>query len=159
MTYLSELEDFPHEVSFGITRFIIVRPDEIQAMQLGYSIDSQGRSLAGRENGDWRPDWVVIGEDCALGDPIFIDSAHQGNAVYKAAHGQGRWDQIPVASSLRNFRMALQALSALARGREHPVALESNPITLDERQSFLSLIRDQNGDVVAGFWSDLLDAS
>jgi hypothetical protein len=156
---LSELEHFPREVSFGITRLTIARGEEIQAAQLGYSINSEGRSLAGQDDGDWRSSWIVIGKDCSLGDPVFIDSAHPNNAVYKAAHGQGRWDPIPVASSLQNFRTALEALSALSRGREHPVALESNPLTLDDRQSFLSLIRDQNGDVVVEFWSDLLDAS
>jgi hypothetical protein len=158
--YLSELEHFPREVCFGITRFTIAAANEIQAFQLGYSIDHRGRSLVGKEDGDWMPNWVVIGLDYSLGDPIFIDSADPETAVYKAAHGEGRWDPIRIASSLQNFRMALQALSALARGREHPVALESNPLTPDERQSFLSLIGDQNGDgVVDEFWSDLLDAS
>ena len=49
--------------------------NELSNAQLGYSINSDGNSLIGEENGDWKENWFVIGKLCEdlCGDPIFVD--------------------------------------------------------------------------------------
>lgn len=44
---------------------------------MGYATNPQGKVLTGEAEGDWRANWIVIGEDETCGDPIFIDAAQE----------------------------------------------------------------------------------
>jgi hypothetical protein len=74
------------QVSFGcgsITLFALV---DMQQAQVGYSVSADGSSVCSRENGSWRPNWLVIGYEAACGDPIFIDtSAQDATCVHRNA--------------------------------------------------------------------------
>jgi len=157
--YDAEVNRLPEEVSFGITTIRISRAEELGPLQVGYATDSQGRPLTGEADGDWRPNWVVIGQDDTCGDPLFIDAAQDGFPVYTAMHGQGSWKPTRIASTIQGLGYALKALSEAARGREDPLALESNPLRNGERMAVLAQIRQYNPDVDLEFWSALLEGS
>ncbi len=127
------LSKVPSHVSFGYSSVHICRPSEVEQRQLGYSIAPDGEPLWGDGDGDWRRSWLVIGDEGECGDPIFVDIAGAGYPVYTAWHGEGWWDPRPIAVSLNGLRETLNAVAIAAQGREHPVALEQNPITPTER--------------------------
>jgi hypothetical protein len=77
-------------------------PAELEAGQVGYSVDVEGRSLIGGDGG-WRAEWVVIGIETLLGDPIFVDVTTPQLPVFTAMHGMGKWDPELIADSLEQF--------------------------------------------------------
>ena len=157
--YDVELNRLPEEVSLGITTIRIARAGNLARLQVGYAMDPQGRPLTGEAEGDWRPNWVVIGHDDTCGDPIFIDTSQDGFPVYTAMHSQGFWRPSRIASTIQGLGYALRAILEASHGRENPVALESNPLRQDERMKVLSQIRQHNPDVGLEFWTALLEAS
>ena len=50
-----------------------------------------------------------------------------------AMHGEGSWEPEPIAKSLSALAIALRAIKDISVGREHPVALEQNPLSDSER--------------------------
>lgn len=54
------------------------------------------------------------------------------------------------------FGRALAIVAAISKGREHPLALERNPLLLHEREIALGKIRRDNPGVDLGFWEILL---
>jgi hypothetical protein len=75
----------PSNVSFGYSSVSLCHPSELQKRQVGYSVHPDGTSLCGDEDGDWRSNWLVIGDEGECGDPIFIDTAAPGYPVYRMA--------------------------------------------------------------------------
>jgi hypothetical protein len=63
----------------------------------------QARIFTGENAGDWKRDWFVIACEDLLGDPIFVDLSEPGLPVFTAAHGEGEWNPVLIASSLRGF--------------------------------------------------------
>ncbi|CAM4159036.1 hypothetical protein BAMA_11705 [Bacillus manliponensis] len=76
---------------------------EIEEGQIGYSIDLDGRKLTWEKDGDWREEWVVIGLDSYVGDPIFVDTNDKKCPVYTAEHGEGFWEPICIAESIEDI--------------------------------------------------------
>jgi hypothetical protein len=162
----SDMEPYAHIVnsirpktSFGCTTIHVYRLPELESGQVGYSISPDGEPLTGDKDGDWRSTWLVIGYDDTSGDPLFIDTSEAGYPVYTAMNGQGRWDSERIAISLPAFAYALSAVAAVAKGREHPVALEQNPLTQSEKDIVLASIRQQNPNMDVRFWETLLSSS
>jgi len=77
--------------------------EEFEEGQLGYSVDEEGKSLTGNNEGDWKETWFVIGYDEDLGDPIFIDIEDKNYPVMTAMHGEGDWEPEVMFSSLNEF--------------------------------------------------------
>ena len=102
---------------------------------------------------NWHKNWLVIGDEGECGDPIFIDKAAPGYPVYTAWHCQGRWDPKPIAISLNGLREALAAVAKAATHRENPVALEQNPISVEERKAVLAEIQQHNPGIDLFFWA------
>jgi hypothetical protein len=158
-TYELMLDTIKPAVSFGCTTIRVYRPKELASGQIGYSISPTGNPLFGNKNGDWRKPWLVIGYDETCGDPIFIDRSEEGYPVYTAMTGKGRWDPQRIAVSLEAFALALSAIAAVAKGREHPVSLENHPLTQSEKDVTLATIRQYNPRLDVGFWERLLTNS
>ena len=89
-------------------------------------------------------------------DPIFIDSSADGFPVYTAMHGQGTWEPKQIAVSLEAFGSALSVVAGISKGRQNPMALESNPLTLSEKEAALALIQHHNPGVKLEFWDLIL---
>lgn len=89
--YLSQRAALEYdEVSYGVGGIALYRADELDSAQLGCSVDTTGRSLVGDDPGSWSSDWIVIGNETACGDPIFLSVAAP-YSVFTAMHGQGEW--------------------------------------------------------------------
>jgi hypothetical protein len=155
-SYEPTLSAIAPELSFGYTTIHIYRPWELPSAQVGFSVSPTAESLVGDDDGDWRRNWLVIGYDESVGDPLFIDTSEEGYPVYTAMRGEGSWDPQCIAISLTAFAHALSAVAAVAKGREHPVALEQNPLTQSEKDIVLANIRQHNPNMDVRFWEILL---
>lgn len=67
-------------------------------------------------------------------------------------HGTGNWEPNLIATDLRNFAAAMREVATVAKGRENPVQLEANPMTLAERASVLDKIQQHNPGIDPTFW-------
>jgi hypothetical protein len=142
-------------VSIGYSGIVLLNSADLPANQVGYRTHGQtGASLVGSKPSDWRDAWFVIGSDSMCGDPFIVDTAQQALPVMTAMHGQGEWNPEIIATSLVGFAEAVALLARLAKGRESPVALQSNPVSQAERRAFLDQVRKVTG-LNAPYWSQL----
>ncbi|MBD8074819.1 hypothetical protein MOE39_10800 [Bacillus cereus] len=91
------------ECEFESITIELFNSEEIEEGQLGYSVDGEGQSLIGNEEGDWKEGWIVIGLDSYLGDPIFVDSNDKNCPVYTAMHGEGDWEPECIAERIEDI--------------------------------------------------------
>ena len=145
-----------HKVSIGSTGINIYSEPELLPGQIGYSIGSDGESLAGQNEGDWKQEWLVIGHEDCCGDPIFVDLQSVAFPVYTALHGIGEWRANRIADSFEAFGKSLMIISDIAIGREDPVKLEKNPVNPVERKKALDNIKQLNPTSDIEFWELLL---
>jgi hypothetical protein len=137
------------EVSYGAGGIRIVPLEELDEFQVGYSRSREARSLCGAE-GRWRKEWIAIGYETAMGDPIILDIDTM--QVMTSPHGEVAWNPEPIAVSLEGFGLALRTFRRIAAGRENPVQLEANPLPVEERKAALSSIAHANPMVDLFFW-------
>jgi len=147
------------EVSFGYSGLKLFAVEELDKCQTGYSSSPEGKSLCDGSPGSWRPEWIAIGHDTLIGDPIILDTAGSQLHVMTAAHGEGSWDPYPIASSLQAFAAALHVIHECSAGRENPAALEEKPISAQERSQALEKIQAANvGEINLEFWQLILES-
>jgi hypothetical protein len=117
---------------------------DVSNRQVGYRIDPDGKSLIGRDG--WKVEWIVIGHDTLVGDPIFIDVRRMGFPVFTAAHGEGAWEPFMIASSAAVLFRTLDTLAAVRERR------------LD-RETATTKLAALNGDadVDLEFWTVLIE--
>ena len=140
-------------VSLGYATVKIYTANELEEAQLGHSAAPSGNALTGaNDEGSWKTEWLAIGYEDLCGDPIFIDTACEGYPVYSAAHGEGDWQPRRIATSLKSFAQAIDEVSTLAKGRAAPIELETNPIGVEEKASFLARIQRENPGCDLEFW-------
>ena len=144
------------EISIGYGGVRLVALAELEESQIGYSESLEGKDLCTGAPGDWRSNWLVIGEETCTGDPLILDTSSEALAVFAATHGQGKWDPYPVAVSLEGLSAAINAIAQVSYGRENPVALERNPLIQEERDGALSVIGAANPGVDLEYWELLL---
>jgi hypothetical protein len=82
------------EISIGFGGIRLLTLAELKEPQIGYRESLEGNDLCTGAPGDWRSDWVVIGEDTCVGDPLVLDASSKALAVLTAMHGQGQWTLI-----------------------------------------------------------------
>ncbi|KAB7709067.1 hypothetical protein F9802_02785 [Bacillus aerolatus] len=87
--------------------FILFKENELEAEQLGYSVDERGNSLTGKAKGDWQEEWIVIGYEEDLEDPLIVDTSRESCPVLTAEHGTGEWEPIVLFHSLRNMKKSI----------------------------------------------------
>lgn len=108
MSKIEELESNDVEIEVDdpeveIISIHLFSREEIEEGQLGYSIDEDGNSLTGDNEGDWKENWYVIGYDELVGDPIFIDIKNKKYPVMTAMHGEGDWEPEVIFWSFNKF--------------------------------------------------------
>jgi len=144
LEFLKELDWTKFEIGYGGVN--LFKGDEIVSRQVGYSITSDGKKLSGLEDGDWKPSWLAIGYEIALGDPLFIDVELPSSPVMTAMHGEGVWAPEIIASNLEGFFSILGRLGEIARGGNWPV-------TAREQDEFLNEVRRSKGEKATDvFW-------
>ncbi len=144
------------EVSIGFTTIRLFSESDISSGQAGYSIDPDGNSLVGDEEGDWKEHWLVIGYDETCGDPILTDLSIDHSPVYSAMHGTGAWKAVQIADSFEGFCKSLVIIAEIAGGRENPVLLKNNPISSEEKRDGIGRIKTQNPESDLEFWELIL---
>ena len=140
------------EVSFRSQTVKLFPVEELEEAQLGYSVGDAGEDFTGENAGDWRRSWLVIAYEDLLGDPIFVDLGEPELPVFTAAHGEGEWSPVLIASSFRGFIEALKEVERVSKGRSNPVEAERNPLPDRERQRVLNRIAELNGSSSLEFW-------
>lgn len=143
-------------ISFGFGGIDLLANDDINEAQVGYSSLEDGEDLCGTEDGDWKTEWLVIGNDSLQGDPIFIDSVVEGFPVYAVPHGEGEWNPELISQSYSGFINIILELKKLAVGREHPVGLGNKPMTRDEYYKFVAYCRQEGSITETLFWEILV---
>jgi hypothetical protein len=145
------------EISFGYAGIKLLLPEELEEGQTGYSISSDNQPLCNGEEGAWKPQWLVIGSDTLVGDPIILNTSN--STIMSAVHGEGVWEPFPIAGGFSAFALALNAVQKASAGRENPVALESNPLPEAERKKIVQSIADANGEEInLEFWELILES-
>ena len=126
--------------------------EELEDVQLGYRVSTSGEDLTGSREGDWKNEWLVIGRDDLLGDPVFVDLTDEALPVFTAAHGEGSWSPVLIATSLHGFIEALKEIERISHGRSNPVELERNPIPAAEKEEVLRRITEASGNASEEYW-------
>jgi hypothetical protein len=145
-----------NEISFGYVGLRIFSSTELEKGQTGYSPSSEGDFLCDGNSGSWKPEWIVIGYDTSLGDPIILDTSSA--QIMTAMHGEGSWEPYSIAKSLHAFAVALQEIKRASTGRESPAALEKNPLPEGQRRPILDMIRKASGDGInLEFWRLIME--
>jgi hypothetical protein len=143
-------------VSFGTTTVTLFKEEELEKAQLGYSVHPNGESLCGFNDGDWKVSWLIIGDEDLGGDPIFTDLDSEELPIYTAQHGARHWRPILIAESFSSFVQVLEQFEAVSKGREHMIALQSNPLPEPEKDVILNRIRQDNPQAEINFWETWL---
>jgi hypothetical protein len=88
--YVSWLEALGfHEISFGSGGLRLEPADTVSEFQVGYAVTPDGLSLCTDEAGAWQKEWLAIGHDTAVGDPLILDLSSEPLRVLTAMHGVG----------------------------------------------------------------------
>jgi hypothetical protein len=146
------------EVAYGCGGIKLLGAAQIGQGQVGYSVAPDGKSLCSRDPGAWRPNWTVIGYEIACGDPLFIDTDESALPVLTAIHGESAWKPQPVAISIEAFVRSLEEFARISEGRTNPVEHDKNPLSDNERETFLRRVEELNGSrFKPDFWAALLE--
>jgi hypothetical protein len=157
--YVELRHSFPIvEVQFGCGGIYLFPLTELESEQVGYSVATDGTPLEGEGDGEWRPSWLAIGYETALGDPLIMDTSEPALPIYTAMHGEGPWKAEQISVSLDAFLESLTEFSRISVGRTCPVDLEKNPLDDQSRTAFLMRVSSLNkGQLSTSFWSVLLE--
>ena len=146
------------EINFGIGGLRLFDVEEIESRQVGYSVARDGSSFCSGRKRAWNPNWLVIGNDTACGDPLILDRGDPALPILHDFHGQGRWEPTLISPSLESFGAALDEFARVAVGRSTSDERDANPVTDIERQNFLARISELNrGQGNIDFWGALLE--
>lgn len=144
------------EIYFGSEGFRICKIPELPEAQLGYAKHPNGNDLTGENEGDWKKEWIVIGNDTSLGDPYFIDTSVEALPVYTAMHGMGSWNPEEISPSLRNFLGSLKHLQSISR--QDCARIDPDKRTLMDRKKIKELeakLNELNGERY--FWGGFFE--
>ena len=150
--FISNAED----ISIGYSEINIFKLENIEKKQIGYSVSENGKSLVGKNNGDWKKNWIVIATD-NIDDPIFVDIEKLNLPVFTSEHGNGEWEESCIAISIENFSQILYNLKQLSIERENPIRIETNPISETEIDNFLSKTKNDNKGMDIEYWEIFLE--
>lgn len=142
------------EISYGYRTVTLFSESELDEEQLGYNVNS----ITGEIDDEWKENWLVIGREDLLGEPLFIDLQIEELPVYTTTHGEGVWNPELVASSFKNFIESLLEVRRVSNGRSYPAELERNPLPDAEREQVLNRIAELNGNVSVEFWESWFEA-
>ncbi|MBL8152494.1 MAG: hypothetical protein JNN15_21450 [Blastocatellia bacterium] len=155
--FISELNKIErHYISIGYCAICLFKKDQLEKGQIGYSVDAEGKSLVGTVDGDWQPNWLVIGYAESVGDPIFVDLAQLDIPVFTAMIGIGQWLPTKIADAFKELLAALDLVFEVSIGREYPVLLEQNPIPEKVFDQVIGEIEQRNPRSDSEFWRLLL---
>ena len=143
-------------IDIGYGGFTFFASEELEKAQVGYSIDSRKNSILKGTEGEWQKEWIVIGLDDLVGDPIFVDTKTTDLVVMTAEHA-AEWNPYPIADSLDNFVEIINQLATLSFGRNTPETFEENPLPEKDKNEFISALRLANPNSEIEYWEGFFD--
>ncbi|MES0488559.1 MAG: hypothetical protein ABUK01_01105 [Leptospirales bacterium] len=158
MNYIDLLDEAKvKKTEIGYEGFELFQSDIIDEEQAGYSFDLDGNDLTGEEDGKWRKEWIVVGRDTSLGDPLLIDTSKKEFPLYTAVHGEESWDPVLLSPSLERFLKSLEILRKLET--EFHRVKETKDVAAFESMRGLSLIEilRLNEGCDDSFWEEMFD--
>jgi len=146
-----------YEVEYGTGGLKVFAEVELPKGQVGYAFASDGKSLCNSAGG-WQSDWLVIGYDTGVGDPLILNTSGPQLPVFTSVHGEGKWELQPVAISVESFAACLDEFAKIALGRSNPVETDRNPLPDADREAYRTRIAAINENKIApDFWDALLE--
>lgn len=136
-------------ISLGYDVICLLDIDNIEKEQVGYSVDSNGKSLITNKEGSWKADWLVIGVHDNDGDPYFVDISQGEFLVFTYP--------TMISDSYTNFIEILRGIQKLSVGRENPAAIKSNTVSDEETVNLISEIEVKNAKSEIWYWESLFD--
>ena len=137
----------PNTVSLGVLDLLLFSNESSKKNQTGFSIDRDGNSIFGFDEGDWQEGWYVIGIDQNCFDPIFIDLNDPNLPIYKAMTGMGCWEEKLISENYSSFLNALRLVEGLKTKYQF-----SESVPDDEAKNFMVSIQETIGDGDLYFW-------
>ncbi len=75
------------DIELGSYEIYLFSEIELEKGQIGYRYDKHKNSLISEENGKWKEEWIVIGYETDMGDPVFVNVSDDAYFVYTAERG------------------------------------------------------------------------
>ena len=107
----------------GESSFVLYEVDELAEAQIGYAVGVDDDDLTGEAPGQWRPLWLVVGEEEYGRDTLLVDLGDGRLPVLLAAEDDDGWAPIELAESFAQLAALLAELAEAARGGAAPEAL------------------------------------
>lgn len=100
----------------GAARIVLFDVDELAEAQIGYATGADDEDLTGDAPGQWRPLWLVAGEEEGTQLALLVDLADERLPVLAAAEDEHGWAPVELAPGYAAFAALLAELEALAAG-------------------------------------------
>jgi hypothetical protein len=102
----------------------------------------------------WPENWLVIGTETSMGDPIILDC--ESGKVLQAAHGQGDWESHDdIAESIDGFFAILDALAVVSEA-EGPDKIDGDPLPREDLDRFLDAVKKANPELDPWWWVSMI---
>lgn len=100
------------KVFFGPQGFALAKTKQaLENAQHGFSTYPNGNFMPSLDTGSWQSNWLVIATDTELGDPYFVDTENEKQAVYTAMLSADGWQAEQVSTSLNSFIICMKVLA------------------------------------------------
>lgn len=143
-------------LSIGFKQIFLYSEQDAIEGQKGYRQGFSDDALFSAFEGDWNPNWYVIGKD-ELNSAFLIDIRKNEPEIVLALSGYDEWHHINVASNISNFIRILKWIEKISQGRENEELLEKNPIPDLVRNQVLLQIKKENPNSDISYWEEFLE--
>ncbi len=140
--------------SIGYSGIRFKKLSDLDKVATGFEEDFEGMSFNYDQDKDWPKDWLLIGDDRVVGDPVIVDKKSDNLVVMTAIKGDRKWQSFVIADSFTNFMKIIEQFKVICSGRENPEALQQNPYNSIELDLFMSSIRHDNPKTDVSYWQD-----
>ncbi len=108
----------------GESRFALYEVEELAEAQLGYAVGADDEDLTGDEPGQWRPLWLVVGEEELGQVALLVDLGDPRLPVLIAEEDDADWAPVEIAETYAGFVALLADLQeSRAQGADRDALL------------------------------------
>lgn len=86
------------DIELGTYEIYLFSQNELEKGQIGYRYDKHKNSLISKEHGKWKDEWIVIGCETDMGDPVFVNIDDDAYPVYTAERGTEVWQPVHIGN-------------------------------------------------------------
>lgn len=82
------------DIELGTYEIYLFSQNELEKGQIGYRYDKH----KSKEHGKWKDEWIVIGYETDMGDPVFVNIDDDAYPVYTAERGTEVWQPVHIGN-------------------------------------------------------------